>query len=148
MTDRWRPSPSVLNGRRVRMRGFLTRKSRPFYILGESSEQQPEEPSVPSASDKKDAVKVGRTGVVFEADLPIDSIARELSRRETQRQGRAVIPLALTRPYHERPRIAKLSHVPDHSDTPRLNLLEPVTDPVLIRVQGEAARKQRQRGHR
>ena len=57
MTDRWRPNPSVLNGRRVRMRGFLTRKARSFYILGESAELHPEELPAPSTSARKEAVE-------------------------------------------------------------------------------------------
>lgn len=61
MSEKWRPSPSVLSGRRVRMRGFLTRKSRPFYTLGETAELRPEEPSVPSISTQKEAVTVSET---------------------------------------------------------------------------------------
>lgn len=57
MPEKWRPSPSVLNGRRVRMRGFLTRKTRPFYILGESAELHSEEPLAPSTPARKEAVE-------------------------------------------------------------------------------------------
>lgn len=39
MPEKWRPTPSVLNGRRVRMRGFLTRGIRPSYIPGEPVER-------------------------------------------------------------------------------------------------------------
>lgn len=57
MPEKWRPSPSVLNGRRVRMRGFLTRKTRLFYTLGESFELHPEELPAPSTSARKEAVE-------------------------------------------------------------------------------------------
>lgn len=35
MTEKWRPSPAVLNGRRVRIRGFLMKRTRPSYTLGD-----------------------------------------------------------------------------------------------------------------
>jgi len=57
MSEKWRPSPSVLSARRLTARNILTKRARFRHVLGESNEPHSNEPAMDSIWSWREAVE-------------------------------------------------------------------------------------------